>query len=116
MFFVTVTAIPKTPLYARLMAAGRLDLADDPVGGTNVLPLNMSREALSDGYAGGGDVANADRRRHQQQPPDRLAERLRVLRTVLGLNEAVTLCGVEPLHGSNSHSSSFEIEIAAARW
>jgi radical SAM superfamily enzyme YgiQ (UPF0313 family) len=45
-----LSAIPKTPLYARLMAAGRVDLADDPVGGTNVLPLNMSREALSDGY------------------------------------------------------------------
>src|ERR1700732_4845396 len=38
-----------------------------------------------------------------------------ILRTVLGLNEAVTLCRVEPLHGSNSHSSSFKNKIAAAR-
>jgi hypothetical protein len=45
-----LSAIPKTPLHARLAAAGRLDAADEPVGGTNVLPLKMSREALSDGY------------------------------------------------------------------
>src|SRR5271155_5474132 len=38
-----------------------------------------------------------------------------ILRTVLGLNEAVTLCGVEPLHGSNSHGSSFKNKIATAR-
>src|SRR5207253_11192619 len=38
-----------------------------------------------------------------------------ILRTVLGLNEAVTLCGVEPLHGSNSHRSSFKNKIATAR-
>jgi len=45
-----LSAIPKTPLHTRLAAAGRLDRADEPVGGTNVLPLQMSREALSDGY------------------------------------------------------------------
>jgi hypothetical protein len=45
-----LSAIPKTPLYARLAAAGRLDSADEPAGGTNVLPLTMSRKALSDGY------------------------------------------------------------------
>ena len=45
-----LSAIPKTPLHARLAAAGRLDPADDPATGTNVLPLNMSREALSAGY------------------------------------------------------------------
>ena len=45
-----LSAIPKTPLYDRLKAAGRLDEADDPAFGTNVLPVNMSREALSDGY------------------------------------------------------------------
>jgi hypothetical protein len=45
-----LSAIPKTPLHARLAAAGRLDPADDPPGGTNVLPLNMSRETLSAGY------------------------------------------------------------------
>ncbi len=45
-----LSAIPKTPLHARLTAAGRLDPADDPAGGTNVLPLNMSRETLSRGF------------------------------------------------------------------
>jgi radical SAM superfamily enzyme YgiQ (UPF0313 family) len=45
-----LSAIPKTPLHARLAAAGRLDWDDDPAGGTNVLPLNMTREALSQGY------------------------------------------------------------------
>jgi radical SAM superfamily enzyme YgiQ (UPF0313 family) len=45
-----VTAIPKTPLYDRLKASGRLDESEDPVHGTNVLPLKMSREVLSRGY------------------------------------------------------------------
>lgn len=45
-----LSAIPKTPLHARLAAAGRLDPADEPEDGTNVLPLKMSRAALSDGY------------------------------------------------------------------
>ena len=45
-----LSAIPKTPLHTRLAAAGRLDWDDDPQGGTNVLPLNMTREALSGGY------------------------------------------------------------------
>src|SRR2546421_1034971 len=38
-----------------------------------------------------------------------------ILRTVLGLDEAVTLCGVEPLHGSNCHRSSFRDKIATTR-
>ncbi|HXZ00597.1 MAG TPA: radical SAM protein [Stellaceae bacterium] len=46
-----LSAIPKTPLHARLAAAGRLDRDDDPAEGTNVLPLQMSRAALSEGYA-----------------------------------------------------------------
>ncbi len=45
-----LSAIPKTPLYARLLAAGRLDTDDEPACGTNVLPLAMSREALSEGF------------------------------------------------------------------
>jgi radical SAM superfamily enzyme YgiQ (UPF0313 family) len=45
-----LSAIPKTPLHARLAAAGRLDTEDDPAQGTNVLPLLMSRETLRDGY------------------------------------------------------------------
>ena len=43
-------AIPKTPLHARLAAEGRLDPADEPEFGTNVIPLQMSREELRDGY------------------------------------------------------------------
>jgi hypothetical protein len=43
-------AIPKTPLHARLAAAGRLDLEDDSPYGTNVIPARLSREALRDGY------------------------------------------------------------------
>jgi len=45
-----LSAIPKTPLYARLAAAGRLDREDEPAHGTNVLPLQMSRGELSAGY------------------------------------------------------------------
>ncbi len=43
-------AIPKTPLYQRLTNEGRLDPADHPEFGTNVVPLHMSREELRDGY------------------------------------------------------------------
>ena len=45
-----VTAIPKTPLHARMDKAGRLDHADRTEWGTNVIPVSMSREALRDGY------------------------------------------------------------------
>jgi len=45
-----LTAIPKTPLYARLEAEGRLDLEDEGGYGTNVIPLHMSREELREGY------------------------------------------------------------------
>jgi radical SAM superfamily enzyme YgiQ (UPF0313 family) len=45
-----LSAIPKTPLYARLAKEGRLDPLDSPSYGTNVLPLQMSRERLSEGY------------------------------------------------------------------
>lgn len=47
-----LSAIPKTPLYERLEAAGRLDnaAADDPNIATNVIPLGMSREELRDGW------------------------------------------------------------------
>ena len=47
-----LSAVPKTPLHARLAAAGRLDPADNPAHGTNVIPLKMSRDELSDGYIG----------------------------------------------------------------
>ena len=45
-----LAAIPKTPLHARLAAEGRLDTADEPEYGTNVIPLNMTREELREGY------------------------------------------------------------------
>ena len=45
-----LTAIPKTPLHARLMQERRLDTADDSAYGTNVIPLGMSRQELRDGY------------------------------------------------------------------
>jgi radical SAM superfamily enzyme YgiQ (UPF0313 family) len=45
-----LTAIPKTPLYARLAEEGRLDPCDQPEFGTNVIPLRMGREELRDGY------------------------------------------------------------------
>jgi radical SAM superfamily enzyme YgiQ (UPF0313 family) len=45
-----LSAIPKTPLYERLEAAGRLDHADAPEAGTNILPLQMDRATLRDGY------------------------------------------------------------------
>ena len=45
-----LSAIPRTPLYARLAGEGRLDGSDEPAFGTNVLPLRMSREELRDGY------------------------------------------------------------------
>jgi radical SAM superfamily enzyme YgiQ (UPF0313 family) len=47
-----LSAIPKTPLYERLEAAGRLDnaAADDPRIATNVIPLLMTREEMRDGW------------------------------------------------------------------
>src|SRR4051812_44223134 len=47
-----LSAIPKTPLDARLEAEGRLDNAavDDPKVTTNVIPLRMSSEELRDAW------------------------------------------------------------------
>lgn len=45
-----LSAIPKTPLFARLEAEGRLDPSDRSEFGTNVIPLKMSREELLEGY------------------------------------------------------------------
>ncbi len=45
-----LTAIPKTPLYDRLITEHRLDFDDQPEFGTNVIPKRMSREELRDGY------------------------------------------------------------------
>ena len=43
-------AIPKTPLYDRLLKEDRLDLADVHQFGTNVIPKQMTRQELRDGY------------------------------------------------------------------
>jgi radical SAM superfamily enzyme YgiQ (UPF0313 family) len=45
-----LNAIPKTPLYDRLAAEGRLDPSDEPAYGTNVIPVRLSRPTLCDGY------------------------------------------------------------------
>ncbi len=45
-----LTAIPGTPLYDRLDREGRLDPADPPVFGTNVIPKGMTPRELRDGY------------------------------------------------------------------
>jgi len=45
-------AIPKTPLHDRLTKEGRLDPADESEFGTNVIPLNLSRSQLREGYIG----------------------------------------------------------------
>jgi len=47
-----LSAIPKTPLYDRLEAEGRLDnaAADDPEIATNIIPLRITRETLRDGW------------------------------------------------------------------
>ncbi len=43
-------AIPKTPLYERLAADSRIDESDVSEYGTNVIPLQLSRHELRDGY------------------------------------------------------------------
>ncbi len=44
-----LVAIPRTPLHDRLVRDGRVDPAGESVYGTNVVPLNIGREALRDG-------------------------------------------------------------------
>ncbi|HEV2677959.1 MAG TPA: DUF4070 domain-containing protein [Aliidongia sp.] len=45
-----LTALPKTPLHARLALEGRLDPADQSPFGTNVIPLRLGRDELCRGY------------------------------------------------------------------
>ena len=45
-----LSAIPKTPLYARLARENRIDPSDRMPYGTNVIPLGMDRDALREGY------------------------------------------------------------------
>jgi radical SAM superfamily enzyme YgiQ (UPF0313 family) len=45
-----IYAIPTTPLHARLKMINRLDESDDPAFGTNVIPSQLGRAELRDGY------------------------------------------------------------------
>ena len=45
-----IYAIPTTPLHARLKLENRLDMSDDPLYGTNVIPARLGRAELRDGY------------------------------------------------------------------
>jgi radical SAM superfamily enzyme YgiQ (UPF0313 family) len=45
-----LSAIPKTPLHARLAREGRLDEVDNPPSGTNVIPLRLDRDQLRRGH------------------------------------------------------------------
>ena len=56
-----LSAIPKTPLYDRLLAEGRLDQDDEPEFGTNVIPLGMTREELRDGCRPDAGIVRASR-------------------------------------------------------
>jgi radical SAM superfamily enzyme YgiQ (UPF0313 family) len=45
-----LSAIPKTPLYDRIVEEGRLDLEGEPTFGTNIVPKRLGREQLRDGF------------------------------------------------------------------
>ncbi|MGC8639508.1 MAG: radical SAM protein [Isosphaeraceae bacterium] len=45
-----LSAIPKTPLYDRLIREGRLDTAAELEFGTNLIPLRLGRDQLRDGF------------------------------------------------------------------
>ncbi len=45
-----LSAIPKTPLYDRMAAEGRLDTAAEPEFGTNIVPMRLGREQLRNGF------------------------------------------------------------------
>jgi radical SAM superfamily enzyme YgiQ (UPF0313 family) len=45
-----LSAIPKTPLYDRMVKEGRLDLAGEATLGTNLVPLRLGREQLREGF------------------------------------------------------------------
>lgn len=45
-----LNAFPKTPLYDRLAAEGRLDPTDESAWGTNVVPQRLDRGRLREGY------------------------------------------------------------------
>ena len=45
-----LSAIPKTPLYDRMVKEGRLDTASELEFSTNIVPLRLGRERLRDGF------------------------------------------------------------------
>jgi radical SAM superfamily enzyme YgiQ (UPF0313 family) len=45
-----LSAIPKTPLYDRMVDEGRLDLEGEATFGTNLVPLLLGREQLREGF------------------------------------------------------------------
>jgi radical SAM superfamily enzyme YgiQ (UPF0313 family) len=45
-----LSAIPKTPLYDRMIRDGRIDLEGEAEYGTNLVPLHLSREQLREGF------------------------------------------------------------------
>ncbi len=45
-----LSAIPKTPLYDRMVEEGRLDTAAEFEFGTNILPLRLGRQELQNGF------------------------------------------------------------------
>ena len=57
-----LSAIPKTPLHARLAAEGRLDESDEPQFGTNVIPARMTRGGAARRLRA-GDATNCTSRR-----------------------------------------------------
>ncbi len=45
-----LSAIPKTPLYERMLEEQRLDLENEATFGTNIVPLQLGREQLREGF------------------------------------------------------------------
>ena len=45
-----LSAIPKTPLYDRMVEEGRLDTESESEFGTNIVPLRLGREQLREGF------------------------------------------------------------------
>ena len=73
-------AIPSTPLYDRLDAVDRLDHADEPAFGTNVIPKQLGRAELQAGYL---DIVQA-----LSEPNSFLIGRTRSTSTVALANKA----------------------------
>jgi radical SAM superfamily enzyme YgiQ (UPF0313 family) len=92
-----LTAIPKTPLYDRLAAEGRLDASAEPGYGTNVIPLRLDRDRLVEGYVHVLDALNA---------PDAYFERMESLYLGARLNFS---------RGANRHWRAHPWRLARAK-